>query len=68
VPVEVECVAQRPTQALLERAETARLLVVGGRGHGVTRPGQLGTVSRAVLYDAACSVAVLRGHVASDRS
>lgn len=60
VSAEWEAVAERPTHALLDRAEGARLLVVGSHGRGPVTRALLGSVSHAVLYHAPCPVAVLR--------
>ncbi|WP_024876757.1 universal stress protein [Saccharomonospora piscinae] len=60
VSVHWDGVADRPTHALLERAEGARLLVVGSHGRGPVTRALLGSVSHAVLYHAPCPVAVLR--------
>ncbi len=61
VPVRLECVGEPPAAALLERAENARLLVVGSHGHGAIRRSLLGSVSHAALYHAPCPVAVVPG-------
>ena len=60
--VEVRHVVQRdhPVAALLDRAATARLLVVGTHGRGGFRRMLLGSVSRGVLHHAPCTVAVVR--------
>lgn len=58
--VDWEPVTERPTHALLDRAEGARLLVVGSHGRGPVTRALLGSVSHAVLYHAPCPVAVLR--------
>jgi nucleotide-binding universal stress UspA family protein len=58
--VRIECVADRPAQALLDRADNAQLLVVGSHCHGIRRRVFLGSVSHAVLYHAPCPVAVVR--------
>lgn len=50
----------RPANALLERANGARLVVVGSHGRGPIRRALLGSVSHAVLHNAECPVAVLR--------
>ncbi len=51
-----------PTQALLDDAEHTALLVVGSRGLGGFRGLLLGSVSRAVLGQADCPVAIVRPH------
>ncbi|EHK84869.1 universal stress protein UspA-like protein [Saccharomonospora azurea SZMC 14600] len=58
--VQWDVVTERPTHALLERSEGARLLVVGSHGRGRMTRALLGSVSHAVLYHAPCPVAVLR--------
>ncbi len=59
VAVDVDVVDDRPATALLDRAEHARLLVVGSRGRGPVRRTLLGSVSHAAVYHAACPVAVV---------
>ena len=59
VAVDIDIVDDRPSRALLERAEHARLLVVGCRGRGPVRRTLLGSVSHAAVYHAACPVAVV---------
>jgi nucleotide-binding universal stress UspA family protein len=49
-----------PRHALLEAADHAALLVVGGRGLGGVTGLRLGAVSAAVLQHAPCSVAIVR--------
>ncbi|PSL57226.1 nucleotide-binding universal stress UspA family protein [Saccharothrix carnea] len=51
----------RPSQALVEEAEGASLLVVGSHGHGALRRALLGSVSHAMLHHAPCPLAVVRG-------
>ncbi len=68
VAVAWEAVTDRPTHALLERGEGARLLVVGSHGRGPVTRALLGSVSHAVLYHAPCPVAVLRSRVEDDES
>ncbi|MFD6446407.1 universal stress protein [Promicromonospora sp. NPDC060204] len=48
-----------PTAALLDRAEGARLVVVGSRGRGGFRGLLLGSTSQALIYHAPCPVAVV---------
>lgn len=59
VRVEPVVVRDAPTRALLERAEGARLVVVGSRGRGGFRGLLLGSTSQALIYHAACPVAVV---------
>ncbi|MEY7973060.1 universal stress protein [Saccharomonospora xinjiangensis] len=66
VAVGWEAVTDRPTHALLDRSEGARLLVVGSHGRGPVTRALLGSVSHAVLYHAPCPVAVLRGEAESE--
>jgi nucleotide-binding universal stress UspA family protein len=49
-----------PRHALLEAAECAALLVVGGRGLGGVAGLRLGAVAAAVLQHAPCPVAIVR--------
>jgi nucleotide-binding universal stress UspA family protein len=60
VHVRREVVRERPTKALLRRAEHARLVVVGSRGRGGFRGLLLGSTSQHLLHHAACPVAVVR--------
>jgi len=48
-------------RALLDAAESARMLVVGSRGLGEFTGGLVGSVSSAAASHAACPVAVIRG-------
>ncbi|WP_197320863.1 universal stress protein [Saccharomonospora sp. NB11] len=66
VTVQWDAVTERPTHALLDRSEGARLLVVGSHGRGRMTRALLGSVSHAVLYHAPCPVAVLRRHEDED--
>lgn len=50
-----------PAGMLLERAESALMVVVGANGRGVLARGFLGSVSAAVATHAQCPVAVIRG-------
>ncbi len=49
-----------PVQALIEAVPDPQLLVVGSRGHGGFVGMLLGSVSRGVLHQAPCPVAVVR--------
>jgi nucleotide-binding universal stress UspA family protein len=60
VAAETSLVACPPRQMLLDAAEEAELLVVGGRGLGGLETFRLGAVSTAVLHHAPCSVAIVR--------
>lgn len=68
VPVRTDVVSSKPTDALLERSEQARLLVVGSSRHGVAHRVLLGSVSHAALYHAACPVALVPDPAAIDDS
>ncbi|WP_331767934.1 universal stress protein [Embleya sp. NBC_00896] len=61
---EVPCGSFPPSEALLETAKRADLLVVGGRGHGGFTGMLLGSVSLALAGRATCPVLVARtpGH------
>ncbi|GAB3430114.1 adenine nucleotide alpha hydrolase family protein [Flindersiella endophytica] len=50
----------RPATLLAKQSETARLMVVGSRGHGGINGLLLGSVSQALLYYAQSTVAVIR--------
>lgn len=60
VPVRAEAVAAPPAQALVERTDRARLVVVGTHGRGAVRRALLGSVSNAAVHHAPCPVAVVR--------
>ncbi|MCZ4098921.1 universal stress protein [Streptomyces sp. SID13666] len=51
-----------PAAVLLDAARGARLLVVGGRGHGGFGEAVLGSVSQHCVQHAPCPVVVVRGH------
>ena len=61
--VEVEAGTQvaRPAAALVGASDEADLLVVGARGEGGFAGLRLGSIAHAVLHDAPCPVAVVRG-------
>ena len=61
VEVVHEVVRNHPVHALVTRAATAELLVVGSRGRGSVRSLLLGSVSHGVLHHASCPVAIVRG-------
>lgn len=60
VQVETVTYRDRPTAALLARAQTARLLVVGTRGRSEFTGMLLGSTSRALVHHSPCPVMVVR--------
>lgn len=60
VHVERDVVHDRPTRALRRCAQTARLLVVGRRGHGGFLGLVLGSTSQQIMHHVTCPVAVVR--------
>jgi len=60
VPVTTELLTGMPREVLEEVSGTTGLLVVGTRGLGAVLGLLLGSVSRGILHDAGCPVAVIR--------
>jgi len=60
VAVEQLVARGRAAHVLLDRAQGARLVVVGSRGHGEVAGLLLDSVSNALVHGAACPVAVVR--------
>jgi nucleotide-binding universal stress UspA family protein len=60
VRIERELVHDRPARALRRCARTARLVVVGRRGHGGFRDLLLGSTSQHLLHHAPCPIAIVR--------
>ncbi len=60
VPVSAELVAGMPREVLEESSAGSDLLVVGTRGLGAVLGTLLGSVSRGLLHDAGCPVAIIR--------
>lgn len=60
VPVTSELLPGSPREALEDISERTDLLVVGTRGLGPMLGSLLGSVSRGILHDAGCPVAVIR--------
>lgn len=59
VPVQPVVARDQPANTLLEKAETAQLVVVGSRGRGGFRGLLLGSTSQALIYHSPCPVAVV---------
>ncbi|MBB5159759.1 universal stress protein [Saccharopolyspora phatthalungensis] len=57
-----EVAVGHPAEELVRRSDTAQLVVVGSRGHGVFRDALLGAISTSVAAHARCPVVVVRGH------
>lgn len=60
VPVTAELLAGTPREVLEDVSSTTELLVVGTRGLGAVLGLLLGSVSRGILHEAGCPVAVIR--------
>lgn len=58
--VDTELVPGYPGRILLERSETAQMIVLGSRGRGEITGGLVGSVSSSVAAHAECPVAVVR--------
>jgi nucleotide-binding universal stress UspA family protein len=56
-----EVAVGHPAEELVRRSDTAHLIVVGSRGHGVFRDALLGAISTSVAVHARCPVVVVRG-------
>ncbi|MFE5294824.1 universal stress protein [Streptomyces sp. NPDC056632] len=61
-------VSGNPSQALIDQAMGASLLVVGDRGHSGFKAAFLGSVSANVTQHAPCPVVVVRGRTAEDEA
>lgn len=59
VVVHQEVSPELPTEALLQAAENADLLVIGARGRHIVRSTTLGSTSHALVHYADCAVAVV---------
>lgn len=61
VEVRPEAVRGHPRQILVERSNTAQLVVAGARGRDTFKGLLLGSVSQSLVYHSGCPVAVVRG-------
>ncbi len=61
VQIDVELASDPPIPVLREISKTARVIVVGSRGHGEYTGGLLGSVSSSLAVHSLCPVAVVRG-------
>ncbi|MFG3347635.1 universal stress protein [Streptomyces sp. NPDC048018] len=61
-------VSGNPSQALVDQAAGASLLVVGDRGHSGFKAAVLGSVSTNVTQHAPCPVVVVRGETTEDEA
>jgi nucleotide-binding universal stress UspA family protein len=64
VPVEVVLTRDSPAAALVEASGRARLVVVGGRGHGQFAGTLLGSAGLQLLHHADCPVHIMRPRLA----
>ncbi len=55
-----EASLELPTEALLQAAEKADLLVIGSPGRHIVRSTTLGSTSHALVHYSDCAVAVVR--------
>ncbi len=65
--VRADVVQTHAVEALMRRAASARLVVVGHRGRGVVKSLVLGSVSRELLQRSPCTVLVVRPDPQADR-
>ncbi|MGB3301669.1 MAG: universal stress protein [Gordonia sp. (in: high G+C Gram-positive bacteria)] len=62
VAVDIDLTTDAPAEYISGLSETARLIVVGTRGHGGFRGLALGSTSQAILHVAQCPVMVVQNH------